>query len=346
MSTTDPNRRGPILIAGLGSIGRRHLRNLRALGWEDVVLYRTGRSTLPDDDLQGLPVERDLERALARWRPVAVIVANPTALHLQVAVPAAEASCHLLLEKPISHTREGVDRLQAAVARSGSRVLVGFQFRFHPGLQAARRLLQEGAIGRPLAARAHWGEYLPDWHPWEDYRRSYSARADLGGGVALTLCHPFDYLRWLLGEVEAVSGWAGRLGDLNLEVEDTAEALLRFESGALASVHLDYLQRPPAHRLEIIGTEGTLRWDNADGAVRWWRSGMETWQESAPPSGFERNHLFLAEMRHFLAVVEGREEPVCSLEDGVAALDICLAVKAAGAQGWLSLARQEVGRYG
>lgn len=338
---SDLPRERPILIAGLGSIGRRHLRNLRALGWEDLVLYRTGRSTLPDDELQGLPVERDLEQALERWRPVAVVVANPTALHLHVALPAAEAGCHLLLEKPISHTREGVDRLQAAVARSGSRVLVGFQFRFHPALQQARRLLQEGAIGRPVTARVHWGEYLPDWHPWEDYRKGYSARADLGGGVVLTLCHPFDYLRWLLGEVETVWGWTGRLGDLDLEVEDTAEALLRFGSGALASVHLDYLQRPPTHRLEVVGTEGTLRWDYADGTVRWWREGVREWEETAPPPGFERNDMFLAEMRHFLAVVEGRETPACTLEDGVAALDICLAVLQSGQEGgaWVEVVR-------
>jgi len=184
------------LIAGLGSVGRRHLRNLLSLGEKDILLFRTLQSTFPDDELAGLPVETNLNAALAK-QPDAVIIANPTALHLQVAIPAANAGCHLLLEKPISHSMEGVDLLESALKQGGGNVLVGFQFRFHPGLIQAKRWLDDGQIGRPLSFRAVYGEYLPSMHPWEDYRQSYSARQDLGGGVLLTLCHPLDYARWL-----------------------------------------------------------------------------------------------------------------------------------------------------
>jgi len=169
------------VIAGLGSIGRRHLRNLLAIGESDIVLLRSGHGTLPDAELSGLPTVGSLSEALD-GRPQAVIVANPTAYHLDVALPAAEAGCHLLLEKPVSHSMARVAVLAAAAAASGSRILVGFQFRFHPALRALRQLLSDGALGEPLHAGAHWGEHLPDWHPWEDYRSSYSARADLGGG--------------------------------------------------------------------------------------------------------------------------------------------------------------------
>ena len=188
------------LIAGLGSIGRRHLRNLQALGETDIVLYRTRRATMPEDELSGLPVETDLHRALD-GRPDAVIVANPTALHLEVALQAAEAGCHIFLEKPVSSSLDGLDRLADAAVNSGSRILVGFQFRFHPTLQKAAQLIKDGAIGDVLTIHARWGEYLPNWHPWEDYRSSYAARSDLGGGVTLTLTHPLDYIRWLAGDV-------------------------------------------------------------------------------------------------------------------------------------------------
>jgi predicted dehydrogenase len=321
------------LICGLGSIGRRHLRNLRALGEQDIVLLRSGKSTLPDDELAGLPVEHDIGTALERWHPQAAIVSNPTALHLNVAIPAAGEGCHLLIEKPVSHSMQRIEELREAVASGGGKVLVGFQFRFHPGLQRAKDLLDEGVIGRPLSAHAHWGEYLPGWHPWEDYRLAYSARADLGGGVVLTLCHPFDYLRWLLGEVEAVSAETATLGDLGLEVEDTAEVILSFRNGPLASVHLDYWQRPAAHWLEFIGTRGTLRWDNADGAVRWHNDRSPTWQTHPLPEGFERNAMFVEEMRHFLALVRGEEkESRCSLEDGLRALRLALGALASSAE--------------
>lgn len=320
------------LIAGLGSIGRRHLRNLQALGQRNIILFRTLRSTLPDDDLAGLPVETDLQKALGSG-PQAVIVSNPTALHLPVAIPAAEAGCHILLEKPISHSMEGVPALAQALQHGGGRLLVGYQFRFHPGLQRIERLLRDGAIGRPLSLHAHWGEYLPGWHPWEDYRQSYSARQDLGGGVVLTLSHTLDYALWLLGPVEALWAFTSRHSDLELQVEDSAEIGLQFTSGATGSIHLDYYQRPPAHYLEIIGSEGTLRWDNEDGAVHLCRAPRAAWETFSPPPGFERNHLFMAEMRHFIDVVQGKTEPVCNLEDGRRALQLALAVLEAAQQG-------------
>jgi predicted dehydrogenase len=313
------------MIAGLGSIGRRHLRNLIALGEEEIVLYRSGRSTLPDDELEGYITETELDAALA-YKPDAVIVSNPTALHLDVAIPAAEAGCHLLLEKPVSHNLQRVDELLTAVKRGGGKVLVGYQFRFHPGLQEVKRWLMEGLIGKPISAHAHWGEYLPDWHPWEDYHQSYSARRDLGGGVVLTLCHPFDYLRLLMGEVVSVSSWTSQGGELDLEVEDIAEAILEFTSGAVGHVHLDFFQRPSAHRLEIIGTEGTIRWDNVDGHASIYQSAEGLWEYSSLPDGFERNDLFIAEMKHFIDIASGDEEPVCPLDDGVRTLRVALAV--------------------
>ncbi|MCK4963075.1 MAG: hypothetical protein KAS19_11340, partial [Anaerolineales bacterium] len=169
--------------------------------------------------------------------------------------------------------------------------------------------------------------------PWEDYRNSYSARSDLGGGVVLTLSHPFDYLRWLLGEVEAVTAETSRAGYLELQVEDSAEIILTFEKGSLAHVHLDYNQRPASHWLEIIGSQGTIRWNNDDGVTHWWSANVGCWQEITPPEGFERNDLFIKEMKHFLEVVGGNTTPTCTLEDGVRALEIALAAHASAVGG-------------
>jgi predicted dehydrogenase len=316
------------LIAGLGSIGRRHFRNLVALGEKNIILLRTRKATLPDDELGGYPVETDIWDALNKHKPDGVVVANPTALHLDVAIPAAEAGCHILLEKPVSHSLDGLDTLQKAAEKSASRILVGFQYRYHPTLNKARELIRGGALGQVLTVHAHWGEYLPNWHPWEDYRQSYAARADLGGGVIGTLTHPFDYLRYLLGEIDALWSFNGHVSPLELDVEDVAEIGLKFNSGAIGGVHVNYIQRPPVHRLEIVGASGTLRWDNADGTLRFYKMpapfGSFSNDPPAPvvetftlPEGFERNDLFIAQTRHFLDVVRGIESPVCTLEDGI-----------------------------
>jgi predicted dehydrogenase len=314
------------LIAGLGSIGRRHLRNLLELGERDILLYRTHKGTMDDTEMANYPVERDLKAALDQ-NPDAVIVSNPTSLHMDVAIPAAEAGCHLLLEKPVSHNLDRMDELYKALRRGGGQVLVGYQFRFHPGLQMVSRMLSDGAIGRPLSVRAHWGEYLPNWHPWEDYRIGYSARPELGGGVVLTLCHPLDYLRWMLGDVQALWAFTGQISDLKLVVEDSAEIGLRFQNGVIGSIHLDYYQRPNTHKLEIIGTQGSLTWDNADGAAELYIVESGNWETYESPSDFERNQMFLDQMRHFLDVITGKTSPCCTLDDGVRALELALAVK-------------------
>lgn len=343
------------VIVGLGSIGRRHLRNLRAFGNQEILLLRTGLSTLPDDDLSGIPVVYSLEDALA-WKPEAFIIANPTSTHLDFAIPAAEAGCHILLEKPISHSMDRVNQLREANKQGGGKILVGFQYRFHPGLLQVKKLLSEKAIGRPLSVRVHWAQWLPGWHPWEDYRKAYSARTDLGGGVILTLCHPLDYLRWLFGDVHKLWAFAEKLNDLEIDVEDTAEIGLMFKNCMLGSVHLDYNGQPPVHNMEIIGTHGTMRWDNASGHVELYavddhisevpfrtslaQPGGETpaWELFPAPPGFERNDLFIAEMRHFLeiaaevpfrsrrqSVEQSVSLPVCDLEDGIIALQLTLA---------------------
>jgi predicted dehydrogenase len=314
------------LIAGFGSIGRRHFRNLLALGEQDILFYRTGKSTLSDDELKGYIVETDIHKALLH-RPDAVIVANPTAAHLDIAIPAAEAGCHLLMEKPISHDAAQIPALEAALQKGGGKVLVGYQFRFHPVLRQVKAMLNSGALGKPLSARAHWGEYLPDWHPWEDYRSSYSARSDLGGGVILTLSHPLDYLRWYFGDVESLWAFAGKVSPLELDVEDFAEIGLQFKNGMHASLHLDYFQRPGTHRIQIIGTEGTLEWDNLDGTARFYQAETRNWQVISPPDDFDRNMLFLDEMRHFLEVIALRTELVCCLQDGKAVLSLAQAAQ-------------------
>jgi predicted dehydrogenase len=321
------------LIAGFGSIGRRHLNNLLALGEKDVLLYRTHQSTLALDEIKDIPVETTMEAALAH-KPDALVVANPTALHLDVAIPAAEAGCSILMEKPIFHQMDGIDRLQQALKNGGGRFVTGFQFRFNPGLRQIENWLEEKKIGTVVSAHVCWGEYLPGWHPWEDYRKSYTSRADLGGGVVNTLSHPLDYLRWLLGDVDAISASTSNVG-LQLEVEDTADIELRFTSGALANVHLDYLQRPGEHTLKIVGSEGMILWDNATTVAKIFTASTGAWEEVPPPTGFERNIMFLDEMRHFISVAEGEIEPLCTLEDGITALRMAQAVYKSAQDGCL-----------
>ena len=315
-----------VLIAGLGSIGRRHLRNLRKVGIQDVIAYRVRGNDIPEMDEYPLPVYDSLTTALTQ-KPDIVFVTNPTSLHLEVALAAARQGCHLFIEKPLSHTLKSVDELIDIVTTHGSVAMVGCNFRFHPALQQIQRLLVAGSLGRVITARGHAGEFLPGWHPSEDWRLSYSARKELGGGVILTLIHELDYAYWLFGPVRKVFAQAGGWGGLGLDVEDTAEILLEHRSQSRVSVHLNYVQRPPTRTLEIIAERGTIQWDYQAGMVKWYDSETARWEIWTEPPTFDRNTMFLDEVTHFIDCVAGRSTPLIPLTEAKAVLEIALAAK-------------------
>ena len=309
---------GEIVVVGFGSIGRRHVRNLRHIGWNAIGVVHTGRSSLPLDELEGTTVYRSTVEAFAT-SPKAVIVANPTSMHLETAIEAAREGAHLLVEKPISDRLKGVHELAEEAARRSLVAMVGFQFRLHPTLRVVREWIAAGRLGDAVSARARWGEYLPAWHPWEDHRAGYAARRDLGGGVVNTLCHPLDYLLWMLGPVERVAAVTSRRG-LGLEVEDSALIQLSFRSGALGCVDVDYLRKPTRHDLEIVGQERTAAWDALSGRAEILAPDGGVIEAVDPSPGFERNDMFLDELRHFLSCVESGEVPCCPLADGISVL--------------------------
>jgi len=322
------------LIIGYGSIGRRHFRNLLSMGEQDILFYRTHQSTLDDNELADFIVETDLKAALDH-KPDAVIIANPSAYHLDAAIPAAREGCHILLEKPISHSMQRVEDFSQLVQKNGVKVLVGFQFRFHPNLLKIKEILEDNKIGRVLSYRSHWGEYLPAWHPWENYRHSYAARKELGGGVLLTLCHNYDYLRWLFGEAQIHSTLLGYNSDLGIEVEDTAEIGLISDDDIIGSLHLNFTQMPVKNILDIVGTKGSIHWDYYRNQVDLYTFNNEGEVKTISyfvPDDFDRNDLFIQEMEHFIDVINGQAEPRCSLDDGIKALELSVQAKVKGAR--------------
>lgn len=313
-----------VLISGIGSIGRRHLANLRHLGVEELLVHQAPGRSVPQVS-EAIAVYLDLEEALDR-KPEAVFVTNPTSLHIPTALAAARRGSHLFIEKPLSHEMAGVDELVSVVESSRLIAMVGCNFRFHPLLRLARDLLAEQSIGRVIAARLHWGEYLPGWHPWEDYRKGYSARRELGGGVILTLIHELDSAYWLFGDVGDVYAVAGHRSRLEVDVEDTAEILLWTLGGVTVSVHLNYVQRPPYRTLQVVGEDGTLEWDYYRGRLSMYSS-AKGWRYWSDPPGFERNTMYVDEARHFLECLEGRAQLLAPLREGRRVLEIALAAR-------------------
>jgi predicted dehydrogenase len=326
-----------ILIAGLGAIGQRHARNLRALYGGELELLALRRRRLPHvvteslqrDDSRNVETEleatvfEDLDAALAA-RPDGVFVCTPSSQHLEIAQRAADAGCHLFVEKPVSHTLDGVERLRATVASKGLIAVVGCQWRYHPCVRWLRDLLQAGTLGRLVRAEIHYAENLPDWHPYEDYRSSYAARAELGGGVVLTQIHDYDLAWWLFGPCRRVAAIGGRWSQLDIDVEDTVDAHLVGDA-VTVRVRQSFASRPRRRTVGITGEHGTVVADLLDGRI--------TTDSAAVPAvafaDYPRNEMFMDAARNFQACMAGRARPDVPLDDGIAVLRVALAVKEA-----------------
>lgn len=330
------------LFVGLGGIGRRHLRNLRALRGQSVAVdaFRVRHdSTVVDDTLQvvpgedveskcGVAVYDDLDAALA-LRPDVVLVTNPSSLHVDVATRALQAGAHVLVEKPLSDSLDGVATLVHESARRGLVGHVAFQLRFHPGFVRTQQILREGLLGRVLFAEAVVGEYLPGFHPYEDYRRMYASRRELGGGVTRSQIHEIDFLLALFGRPERVFSLGGKLSSLEVDVDDVASSLLEFRGseGRVLPVrlHQDFVQRPGERRLIIVGEQGKLEWSLSERRLRRF-SGAGQLDEQHSYADFPRNRMFEEELSHFLACVEQGEAPRVSLAAGAESLAVALAI--------------------
>jgi len=313
-----------VLVVGAGSIGRRHARTLRTLGVRALSVWDPdpARAAALAGDLQA-DVAGSLEAGLA-GRPSCVFVCSPPAFHVRQALAAVQAGAHAFVEKPLGDALDGVAGLAEAAAAGRRVVQVGYNLRFLPAIRALKHLVDAGAIGRVLWLRAEFGQYLPDWRPQDDYRRTYSARRALGGGIVLDASHELDYVLWLLGRPVAVRSLVGTVSSLELDVEDCATVLLRFPSGAQADVHLDCVQRTYSRGCRIAGETGTLEWAFG-GPVRWFRADTGAWEEVGEASEFSR--VYVDEVAHFLECVEHGKEPVSSLESARLTLEVALAAR-------------------
>ncbi|MCL5958533.1 MAG: Gfo/Idh/MocA family oxidoreductase [Chloroflexi bacterium] len=324
---------GRFLVIGCGSIGKRHIDNLKALGTEDVLAFDV-RVDRREEVKSRFDVEvlGNLEEAWAR-NPNVALITVPTSLHLPLALEAVRHGCHLFIEKPLADRMDGLGELLRSVRERKLVTLVGCNMRFHPGLMTVKKLLQDGAVGRVVAARVEVGQYLPDWHPWEDYRYSYSAQRELGGGVILDDIHEIDYVRWMLGEIQSVACFAGKLSHLEIGTEDTAAIILRFASGSIGEVHLDYVQRAYSRTCRVIGDEGTIHWDYTLGEVRWYSAAARAWQVFRNPPSWEPNQMYVDEMRHFLRCLSRQEESTLDVFGASRALAAALAAKTSAENG-------------
>ena len=318
------------LVVGLGSIGRRHAHNLRELVPDARFTFvRHGG----DGDGFGAEFDARVVGNLgdALDEPIDLgVVATPSADHLAVLPDLIARACPLLVEKPVVTTLAECDAIDTFLAAASPAVrAAGFNLRYLGSLRAFHAAVTDGRLGAPVRADLVAGQWLPSWRPNADYRASYSAHQDRGGGVELDLCHEIDAARWLFGEMEVAYSAAGQLSGLDLHSNDTSVSVLRGVDARppFVTVSLDYVSRPRVRRYEVVLQGGRVVWD-LDGVLE-----EHTEQGSrtlgVDDAAFDVPSTYVDMIRSVMRSVEtGADEGIQSLSDGVASTRLALAVRA------------------
>jgi len=324
-----------VLIVGVGSIGERHLRCFQATGRAEVSFAEINnvlRATIADR--YGVSGFADLDAALAA-RPAAIapeaqrstvaVVATPAHRHIDCATRLAEAGFHVLIEKPLSTSTEGIDRLVRVAGERGLVIGVAYVYRCFPALAAMREGLLSGRFGKPVEIVAVCGQHFPTYRP--AYRDTYYAdRATGGGAIQDALTHVLNAGEWLVGPIERLVADAAHRVLEGVAVEDTAHVLVR-HGQVLGSYSLNQHQAPNEITLTVICEGGVVRWESHVQRWRWTTRPDEPWHDE-PHEPLPRDAAFLTQANRFLDSVEGRTPPLCTLEEGVQTLRVNLAALA------------------
>lgn len=334
-------------MIGLGSIGQRHVKNLKKLYGKRVHLYafrEQRRLDVYGENLEIVPeknVEEEydikvcnsLEEAFLQKIEIAFI-SNPTSMHVDYAIKMAEKGVNLFIEKPISDNLENVNQLLSVIKKNKIIASVGYQMRYHPCIKKLREFLEKSEIGQLLFVHCVVGELITEMHQYEDYSKQYIARKKLGGGVVVNQIHELDYLQWILGMPKQVYSIGGKISDLNIDVEDCAMSLCKFNyinKELPVYIQQDMLQKPPKRNCYIIGSKGKLEMDLISNILKLYKNTGET--EEYKFESFQRNEMFMEEIKDFIECVQEKKRPYITVEEGIKSLQIAIAIKDSLAHG-------------
>lgn len=309
-----------ILIIGFGSIGKRHYKNLRALGLDDVYVYDVDERKTSDKDLKTI---RDLRVETLTKFDVA-FVCNPNNLHIVTALKCAEAGCHLFIEKPLSHNLRGVQRLERLCQKKKLINMVACNMRFNPCLQFIKNYVGKNKLGNIYGIHHEFGYYLPYWRAKQNYKKNYAAKKKTGGGIILDDIHEFDLLFWLnnFAYVKKQSFIFGKTSNLDIETEDSCVASFMFANNVLGSVRCDYLQRRYSRNCKIVGEKGNLEWDFNENVV-WLRTNKENKKLFVVNNG-NTNDMYVDEIRYFLNCVKQKKNTFNDIKTSLKVLKYCV----------------------
>jgi len=285
------------IVCGFGSIGRRHVNNLIKLGYKDIIIVSKQKIK------KKYPIFKIVNRIEdgLKLKPNVALICNATSLHDESIILCAKNNCNLFVEKPISSTTKYEKIINNLIKKKKLTNMVGYMMRFHPAIIKLIKLINNKDVGRIFYVHTVWGEYLPNWHPNENYKNSYASKKVLGGGVSLTLSHDLDLLKHIFGAPKIVFKLNSNKSKLKLNVDTHSNFLIKFKNDIYCSAHLNYLMKKPQRYIKLIGEDGEIYFD-------YYKNKISVNKENSIKiykfKKLKRNKMFIDEIQYFIECVK------------------------------------------
>lgn len=312
------------LVVGLGSMGKRRIRNLKQIGHTDIIGFDTREDRCKEvNEKYHISSFTDISKAL-QDRPDAMVISTPPDLHMKYAEIAIKNKIHFFTEASV--VLDGMEQVIHQLKEAGIVGLPSCTMRYHPIVVKVNNILKTNRIGKPLTFLYHSGQYLPDWHPWEDYRKFYVSKRETGACREIV---PFELI-WLsstFGKIDSVFGSKAKLTNLEADIDDIYSVLLEFQNNIRGNLTVDVIARFPYRQLKILGEEGVILADWSDRTVNYYTK-EGGWNNTKIDDGIiEKNYIhgdgpYVEEMSMFIKSIKGEIEQPYTFEDDYKILKI------------------------
>ena len=294
-------RKLKILICGAGSAGIRHAKNLISLKHEIAFYTKRKKISLNNKIIKSFS---KIKIAFQTFKPEIVFVTNETSKHINIALYAVKKSRAIFIEKPLTNRKNNIKKLVSIIKKKKIINMVGYMMRFHPAIKTIKKMVIKKKLGRIFHFYSEWGEYLPDWHKNENYKKSYAANKNLGGGAALTLSHDLDLAFYLFGEIKNTTISKTNVG-LGINAETSANIFIEFKNNISGLIHLDYLQKTRSRYLKIVGTRKIVEFFYDKNCIKIYDYKKNVYKKFKK---FKRNDMFLNQTKYFLKKYKNKKE--------------------------------------
>ena len=314
------------LIVGLGSMGKRRIRNLQHLKAGEIMGFDTREDRRKEAEKKyGIKTFDKFDKAM-RDQPDALIVSTPPDLHVKYAMEAVKNRKHFFMEASVVDW--GMNELIAECKNKNIIAAPSCTMRFFPSVKKIKEIVDGKNIGELLLFTYHSGQYLPDWHPWEDYRKFYVARKETGGAREI-VAFELVWLTWILGNVDTISCFKGKLSKLDVNIDDAYQIIMKFKNGVFGHMLVDVISRVPDRSCKIFGEEGVIFWDWGAG-VKVYTAKDKSWRNYPEKGritveGYTekiKEGPYIEEMNTFISAIKKEIEYPYTLEEDKRILEV------------------------